>query len=331
MARKPRVLLPGAIYHITSRGNDRRPIFKSDDDRRRFLERLAASAQTYDVRIYLYCLMDNHVHLLLETPHPNLDRFMGSLLTGYTVYFNLRHDRAGHLMQGRYGAQLVQGTEYLLKLSRYIHLNPVHTKEWTDRPLRQRLDHLHRYAWSSFPEYAGLTKPCGFLCTQPILELTAHFGRGRETTRYRRYVEAGLADSDEEFNALMNNRGVAIGSPAFIHEVKELHCQAAEEQHRAEDISFRQIRAYQPADDVLRAVTTMLHLPELASSGRRSYPLERGFLAWALQHHAGLTQREIAPIIGLQTGAAVSCAIKRFHSAPVCAEWKQDLYLLFKG
>jgi REP element-mobilizing transposase RayT len=81
MARKPRVFIEGGIYHITCRENDRRNIFKGDEDRIRFLERLGESAQTYGIRIYLFCLMTNHVHLLAETPHGNLDRFMGSLLT----------------------------------------------------------------------------------------------------------------------------------------------------------------------------------------------------------------------------------------------------------
>ena len=100
-------MIEGGIYHITSRGNDRQTIFRDAQDRERFLERLADSAQDYQVRIYLFCLMPNHVHLLLETPLGNLDRFMGSLLTGYAVYFNRRHQRVGHLMQGRYGAQVV--------------------------------------------------------------------------------------------------------------------------------------------------------------------------------------------------------------------------------
>ncbi|MDD2236786.1 MAG: transposase [Kiritimatiellae bacterium] len=331
MARKPRVLLAGGIYHITSRGNDRRLIFKTDDDRRRFLERLSESAQTYEVRIYLYCLMGNHIHLLLETPHPNLDRFMGSLLTGYTVYFNLRHNRAGHLMQGRYNAQLVQGTEYLLKLSRYIHLNPVHIKEWAGKPLPERLAHLRRYPWSSFPEYAGTAKPCGFLSTEPILGLMVQFGRGRETTRYRKYIETGLAQSDEEFTNLMGEKGVAIGSSAFIGEVKELHRQAAEERNRPEDVSIRQLRTFRDAQEVTRAVETVLGISDLQSLSPRAYSTERGFLAWALQHFAGLTQREVSPYLNVQTGATVCLAIKRFDAAETCEEWKKRLRLIFKG
>jgi putative transposase len=125
MARPLRVEYGGAIYHITVRGNARQKIFRGDLDRRTLLKRLSLSVRSYGVRVFLYCLMDNHFHLVLETPRANLGRFMQSVLTGYTVSYNLRHRRCGHLFQGRYGARLVAGDDYLLKLSRYVHLNPV--------------------------------------------------------------------------------------------------------------------------------------------------------------------------------------------------------------
>ena len=122
MARLLRVQFPGAIYHVTVRGNERQLIFRDDPDRGRFLERLAQSQELYSVRLYLVCLMPNHLHLLLETPRGNLSNFMARLVTAYTVYDNLRHHRVGHLTQGRYKARMVEGNQYLLKLSRYIHL-----------------------------------------------------------------------------------------------------------------------------------------------------------------------------------------------------------------
>ena len=125
MPRPLRIEYEGAIYHVTVRGNGRQKIFLSDADRRGLCRRLAESVKSYGVRLYLYCLMDSHFHLVVETPRANLRRFMQSVLTGYTVGFNIRHRRSGHVTQGRYGARLVAGNEYLLKLSRYVHLNPV--------------------------------------------------------------------------------------------------------------------------------------------------------------------------------------------------------------
>ena len=114
MPRHLRISFPGAIYHVTVRGNARQAIFRGDEDRKRLVGRLEESVASYGVRVYLYCLMSNHLHLVLETPGGNLSRFMQSLLTGYTVYYNLRHKNCGHLFQGRYGAKLVAGDEYLL-------------------------------------------------------------------------------------------------------------------------------------------------------------------------------------------------------------------------
>lgn len=130
MARRPRLVFEGAIYHVTFRGNARQEIFRQDADRLRFLESLSERVERYGVRLYVYCLMSNHVHLLMETPNGNLSEFMGSLLTSYCTYFNLRHRRTGHLLENRYKSPLVEGDEYLLKLCRYVHLNPVYVGEW---------------------------------------------------------------------------------------------------------------------------------------------------------------------------------------------------------
>src|SRR3954452_14733921 len=123
MARALRIQFEGAIYHVTVRGNERRRIFYDDRDRERFLKVLAQAQELHGMRLYLVCLMPNHFHLLVETPAGNLSAFMGRFLTGYVVYYNRRHNRVGHLTQGRYKAQLVEGNDHLLKLTRYIHLN----------------------------------------------------------------------------------------------------------------------------------------------------------------------------------------------------------------
>jgi len=124
MARKLRIQYPGAIYHVTLRGVEKRQIFTDDVDRNRFIDQLTEAVEACGVRLYMFCLMGNHVHLLLESPQANLSAFMQKLATAYAVYFNRRHRRVGHLTQGRYAAEPVQGDEYLRRLSRYLHLNP---------------------------------------------------------------------------------------------------------------------------------------------------------------------------------------------------------------
>jgi putative transposase len=125
MARPLRISYPGAFYHVTSRGNEQKAVFKSTPDRERFLEYLESSVQRYNAIIHAYCLMDNHYHLLLETPDGNLSRIMAHINGAYTMYFNIKRKRFGHLFQGRYKAILVEADEYAEELSRYIHLNPV--------------------------------------------------------------------------------------------------------------------------------------------------------------------------------------------------------------
>ncbi|MEK7752539.1 MAG: transposase, partial [Acidobacteriota bacterium] len=196
MPRNLRVQYPGAVYHVTARGNGRQAIFYDDADRERLLERLAESVESYGVRVYLYCLMSNHVHLVLETPGANLSRFMQSVLTGYTVYYNRRHKTCGHLFQGRYGAKLVGGDEYLLRLSRYVHLNPVHVGAAKRLELRARIKTLRAYGWSSYQGYIGSRRRQAFVEYGPVL---GQMGRGRQARSYRRYVESALAETDEEF------------------------------------------------------------------------------------------------------------------------------------
>ncbi len=100
-------------------------LFKDDKDRDRFLVCLLERVETYHIRLYMFVLMRNHFHLVFETPEANCSKFMKSLSAAYTVYYNLRHKRHGHLFDGRYKGKLVEGDEYLSALSRYVHLNPV--------------------------------------------------------------------------------------------------------------------------------------------------------------------------------------------------------------
>ena len=139
MARPLRIAFPGAFYHVTTRGNERKTVFKRKRDRERFLEYLETATERYHAVIHAYCLMDNHYHLLLDTPAGNLSQIMHHGNGAYTTYFNVKRARSGHLFQGRYKAILVEKDEYAKELSRYIHLNPVRAKmveqpeqyEWT--------------------------------------------------------------------------------------------------------------------------------------------------------------------------------------------------------
>jgi putative transposase len=128
MARPLRIEFPGALYHVTSRGNGRADIFLDDGDRQLFLNVLATVCHRLHWLCYAYCLMTNHYHLVIETPDGNLAKGMRQLNGVYTQRFNRRHDHVGHILQGRYKAILVERDAYLLELARYVVLNPVRAR-----------------------------------------------------------------------------------------------------------------------------------------------------------------------------------------------------------
>jgi putative transposase len=132
MARPLRIEYPGAVYHVTSRGNDRKAIFRGDSDRSNFLDTLDQVIHRYHWLCHAYCLMDNHYHLLIETPDGNLSLGMRQLNGVFTQWFNRRYKRTGHLFQGRFKAVLIQKDSHLLEACRYIVLNPVRAKAVDD-------------------------------------------------------------------------------------------------------------------------------------------------------------------------------------------------------
>jgi len=128
MARRPRVFASEVLYHVIVRGNHRKATFRTPADYHAYLERLARYRHSSQVRLWAYCLMPNHVHLLVETGHEPLSTFMQRLQQSYTQYFNRTHRKVGHLFQGRYKAIICEKDSYLLTLIRYLHLNPVRAK-----------------------------------------------------------------------------------------------------------------------------------------------------------------------------------------------------------
>ncbi len=128
MARPLRIEFEGALYHVTGRGNARQRVFADEKDRAKFVQLLSESLGRYEVELHAYVLMGNHYHLMATTRRANLSRWMHWLTTAYTVYFNWRHRRVGHLFQSRYKSILVEAEGYPLSLSRYLHLNPVRGK-----------------------------------------------------------------------------------------------------------------------------------------------------------------------------------------------------------
>lgn len=203
MARPLRIEFPGAFYHVISRGNERKAVFRKPADYELFLKTLKDACDYFNARIHSYCLIPNHLHLLIETKDANLSGFMKRLLGVYTIRFNRRHKRHGHLFQGRYKAFLVDKDNYLLELSRYIHLNPVKAKL-----VRNPQD----YPWSSM-RYFVRDKSPEYLYTRLILD------EFRSTGDYQNFV--GKRHDTQETPLDKAIGGMFLGSNEFADKFKE--------------------------------------------------------------------------------------------------------------
>jgi len=182
MSRPLRLEFDGAVYHVTSRGNAQQNIYLDDDDRQRFLELLARELGQQQWLCHAYCLMDNHYHLMIETPEANLSRGMARLNMTYSQWFNCRHSRAGHLFQGRYKAILVEKQTHLFELCRYVVLNPVRAGM-----VKQAAD----WPWSSYRATVGRSSSPNWLTISWVLgQFGDHTGDARRA--YQRFVAEGM-------------------------------------------------------------------------------------------------------------------------------------------
>ena len=160
MPRAQRIRFEGAFYHVYNRGVEKRPLFFDDRDRKVFLRFLGETVQSSQLRLFSYCLMENHFHFFLQTRKQNLDEAMRGLQGQYAQYVNRRYKRVGPLFQGRYKSPLVNGEQYALVLARYIHRNPLEAS---------LVKKLEDYPWSSYPSYTGLLPAWKWLDTHWLL------------------------------------------------------------------------------------------------------------------------------------------------------------------
>jgi len=207
MARPLRIEFAGALYHVTSRGDGREPIYLQDRDRKVWLEVLGQVCERFNWLIHAYCQMGNHYHLLAETPDGNLAKGMRQLNGVYTQRFNRAHSHLGHVFQGRYKAILVQREAYLLELCRYIVLNPVRARMVGD---------AGDWPWSSFQATAGMRPAPDWLGTDWILAAFTESLQDAQSA-YRRFVAEGN-NQPSPWGALKNQ--IFLGSEAFVAEMQ---------------------------------------------------------------------------------------------------------------
>lgn len=287
MGRPLRIEYPGAHYHVTSRGNERKDVFKSQKDRVQFLLYLESAVNRYEAIIHAYCLMNNHFHLLLETPSGNLSKIMQHINGAYTNYFNMKRKRSGHLFQGRYKAIVIEADEYARELSRYIHLNPVRANI-VEKP--------EEYRWSSYLDYIGERKRPEWLEASFVLD---YFGKGEDRFRkYRGFVEDLLGS---EYESPFSNviASTMLGSESFVCELTERHIDG--KQNDRELPAARKLMSKPSLQAIMEAVK------DISISSR----LTKNASIYLCHKYSGSGLKEIGEKFGTKE-SAVSQASRRF-------------------
>ena len=291
MARPLRIEYPGAYYHVMNRGQSRRNIFIEDKGRQSFLDLLGDIARLWKVKIYAYCLMDNHYHLLLSTPAGGLSRSMRHLDGIYTQKFNRVHHRDGPLFRGRYKAILIDAEEYFLSVVRYIHQNPLSAGVVSD---------IDQYRWSSHWGYLSKKQCPDWLDTRSGL---SWIGGLKE---YQGFMHEEIEEEIEEFYRGPYQKPV-LGSKEFIGRVKErLGAKARVEEGKPESR-----RLFSPGlDDIVQATAREYGkgVEELKRRKRGEENEARMVAIYLGRHLGGHKHEEIGQAVGLDKASSVSSA-----------------------
>jgi REP element-mobilizing transposase RayT len=291
MARPLRIQYPGAVYHITCRGNDRKNIFRDNLDRKKILEILVRSVMIYKVKLSSYVLMDNHFHLLVETPLGNLSEFMRQFNITYTGYYNRRHKRIGHLYQGRYKSILVDKEAYLSVLSRYIHLNPVKVKSMLKLPIEERIKKLTRYPWSSLQGYLNGNRRLSFIDYGMVL---GQYGGNTEMAR-KKYKDLLYAELSKDIDIKDKIIGQSlIGRAEFIEWVKE---KFIDKDISSEIPAVKEIHCYNSVEGIIASIKD--ETGESLDDMREKKGVYRQIVMDLLYRFGGLKGEEIGKIFGV--------------------------------
>ncbi len=294
MTRPLRVEYPGAFYHVINRGNSGENLFRGSRDREKFLDYLETAIERFSLRIYTYCLMTNHFHILLETQLPNLSQAIQWVNVSYAGYFNRKYKRNGHLFQGRFKSILVDADEYLKQLSRYIHLNPVRAN---------LVEHPDEYNWSSYSTITGKTKEPEWLESTWLL---SQFGTKRKQAiaNYKNFVEeANIKDLKNPAKDLSG--GFILGSPDFVTWIKETFLS-----NRSDENEIPQLRELKPRINIEKIVEAVgrefnFEIETILRKGRKRN-VARDVAIYLARVLSGEKGKKIGEYFGNISGAAIT-------------------------
>ncbi|MBM4136791.1 MAG: hypothetical protein FJ241_08165 [Nitrospira sp.] len=291
MARPLRIQYPGAVYHTTCRGNERKNIFTDVSDKITFLDILAQSIKIYQIKMFCYVLMDNHFHLLVETPLGNLSEFMRHFNITYTSRYNKRHKRIGHLYQGRYKSILVDKEPYLSILSRYIHLNPIRTEGMDRKTEKEKVEYLENYLWSSLQGYIDYKKSEEFIDYSMVLQEYGGNNNGGRRAYWKR-ISADIAEGIEIKDKIIGQS--ILGRDRFVEWIKEKYLKGKIDR---ECPALREVKRYKAKEEIIAAIE------KEAGKGIEEISAERGSIRQIamdlLYRIGGLKGIEIGKILGV--------------------------------
>lgn len=291
MARPLRVEYEGAVYHVTARGNERGKIFFSKRDYEKFKEYIAAAKERYGFILHAYVMMTNHYHLIIETPEKNLSKIMHYINSSYTTYTNVKRKRSGHLFQGRYKAILVDKDNYLLELSRYVHLNPVRVN------IAQKPE---EYPHSSYRSY--VTGQIEYIVSRDTIWEMMTTKRKEAPDRYRKFVESALG---EEITSPLKKvyGGLILGDEGFIR--KALASIESERVDTPEVSHGKALRSNMGLQEIISACCEYFEVVrEEIMRNKRSE--SRKACIYLMKKHTCATNREIAELFGTLSYSAVA-------------------------
>ncbi len=295
MARQLRVEFEGAFYHITSRGNLKGKIFFQAGDKERFLEILKRTKDKYEYFLHAYALMDNHYHLLIETPKANISQIMQNINTSYTVFVNKKYQRSGHLFQGRFKGIIVDKEAYLVTLSRYIHLNPVRAKK-AEKPEKSR--------WTSYRAYITSKAGDELVSREDTLRCFSE-RKGDAVKAYRMFVESGIRGVNNPFESLES--GLVLGKDSFLEKIQDLLGKVNIDNELPQ---IRRLRKDVPAEKVIACCCSHYGKTEDDLLKRGKGNSERQVAIYLMKAMSDKrTNKEIGRCFGIK-GPAVSVVIK---------------------
>ena len=309
-------------YHVTSRGIDRRALFKDVRDHVHFLGLLEEMVVRFRVKLHAYVLMDNHYHLIVQTPEANLSRAVQWLNVSYVAWFNRKHERVGPLMQGRFKAIVVEDGAWAYELSLYVHLNPVMRRALgvdkrskraegqgvvipSREAVAQRLRELREYKWNSYRAYAGYEPAPKWLTRGEVLGRAAR-EVSRQVAQYRADVRDRLSKGVDPGKSEALRDAFALGSEAFRSQVRNLA------KHGREAAEPQRLARWLTWDEVLERIAEVLgERPDVFMS-QRGGP-GRALALWAGRRFGGMTLREVGQQAGGLDYTAVAMAVKRLE------------------